>query len=61
MVLMSMTTLIAADGEEVSDICDQCGLRKEVYRVYHPDGPDPEAPEFDVVCPRLWAHGPADD
>jgi hypothetical protein len=55
-----MTTQTTADDPEVSTRCEVCGRRKKAYKLFDPDGPDPQPPEYEIVCPRAWAHGPAD-
>jgi len=60
MVHLPMADLVTADDPDVSAFCDECGLRKEPYQLFDQDGQIVEPPRFELVCPREWAHGPAD-
>jgi hypothetical protein len=61
MVLMPMTAQMTDDSDGVSSRCEVCGRFKEAYQLFDPDGDDPEPPQYEIVCPREWAHGPAED
>jgi hypothetical protein len=56
-----MTTQTTHGDTDAPHRCDVCGRRKEQYEIYHPDDPDRETVDYEQVCPRMWAHGPAED